>query len=124
MARVLLVDDDGAGLPIRKLVLERAGHEVLTATDAEGARALFSEMNPDTVILDLRVPELDDGLALIREFRAAAPELRIVALAGWSPDLDGRAEAAMVDEILSKPAPSRRLLEAVTPPRGGRRGSS
>jgi two-component system, OmpR family, response regulator len=113
MARVLLVDDDAAGLAIRKLMLERNAHQVMTAADAETARALFQQARPDTVILDLRVPELDHGLALIREFRAASPEVRIVALAGWSADLDGRPEAAMVDEVLAKPVPSRRLVQAV-----------
>jgi CheY-like chemotaxis protein len=113
MARILLVDDDTAGLAIRKLVLERGGHRVSVASDAHKASALFRETQPDTVILDLRVPELEDGLALIRDFRTAAPGVRIVALAGWSADLDGRAEAAMVDEIVAKPAPSQRLLDAV-----------
>jgi CheY-like chemotaxis protein len=113
MARVLLVDDDRAGLAIRKLVLERSGHQVAIASDAEEAHALFREIEPETVVLDLRVPELEDGLELIREFRAAAPKVRLVALAGWSADLDGRREAAMVDEIVAKPSPTRRLLEAV-----------
>jgi DNA-binding response OmpR family regulator len=113
MARVLLVDDDADGLPIRKLVLERNAHQVMTAADAETARTLFQQTRPDIVILDLRVPGLADGLALIREFRAASPAVRIVVLAGWSADLDGRAEAAMVDEILAKPVPSRRLVQAV-----------
>ena len=40
MARVLLVDDDRAGLAIRKLVLERSGHQVTIASDAEEAHAL------------------------------------------------------------------------------------
>src|SRR6266849_3745698 len=113
MARVLLVDDDAAGLPIRKLVLERSGHQVTIASDMEEARALFRETAPETVILDLRVPKLEDGLELIREFRAAAPGVRMVVLAAWSADLNGRSEAAMVDEIVAKPAPSRRLLDAV-----------
>lgn len=113
MPRVLLVDDDAAGLPIRKLVLERNGHQVETAADVESARTLFRGTEPQTVILDLRIPDLDDGLALIREFRASAPGVRIVVLAGWGADLDGRMEAALVDEIMTKPAPSRHLVEAV-----------
>ena len=37
MARVLLVDDDAAGLDLRKLILEREGHQVSMATDAATA---------------------------------------------------------------------------------------
>ena len=46
------------------------------------------------MILDLRLPSPEDGLALVREFREAAPGLRIVVLAGWGADLEGRPEQA------------------------------
>lgn len=119
MARLLLVDDDTAGLELRKLILEREGHQVSAAADVVAARSLFSKTSPDSVVLDLRLPETGDGLALIREFRAAAPDMRIIVLSGWTPDLDGKPEAQMVDELLSKPLPSARLVSAVAagPPR-------
>jgi DNA-binding response OmpR family regulator len=113
MARLLLVDDDIAGLELRQLILEREGHQVSAAADVVSARSLFSETSPDSVVLDLRLPETDDGLALIREFRAAAPGLRIIVLSGWTPDLDGKPEARMVDELLAKPVRSARLVSAV-----------
>ena len=113
MARLLLVDDDPAGLELRKLILEREGHQVSTAADAAAARSLFSETRPDSVVIDLRLPETEDGLALIREFRAAAPAVRIVVLSGWTPDLDGKPEARMVDQLLAKPVRSARLVSAV-----------
>ena len=46
MARVLLVDDDAAGLDLRKLILEREGHQISTASDPARARALFAELPP------------------------------------------------------------------------------
>jgi len=107
------VDDDAAGLELRQLILERQGHQVFAAADVAAARSLFFETSPDGVVLDLRLPETGDGLALIREFRAAAPGLRIVVLSGWTPDLDGKPEAGMVDELLSKPVRSARLVSAV-----------
>jgi DNA-binding response OmpR family regulator len=113
MARLLLVDDDAAGLELRKLILEREGHQVSAAADVVAARSLFSEINPASVVLDLRLPKTEDGLALIREFRAAAPGVRIVVLSGWTPDLDGKPEAQMVDEILSKPVRSALLVSAL-----------
>ena len=113
MARVLLVDDDPGGLEIRKMLLERDGHRVFTAADATAARDRFREASPDCVILDLRLPSPEDGLALVREFRDAAPEVRIVVLAGWSADLEGRPEHELVDEVLAKPVRSERLSSAV-----------
>jgi CheY-like chemotaxis protein len=113
MARVLVVDDDAPGLEIRKLVLERAGHTVEAAAGAERARTLFREMNPESILLDLRMPELEDGLALIRYFRAASTGIRIIVLSGWSSVLRDLPEAAMVDEILTKPVRSEQLLNAI-----------
>ena len=63
MAIVLVVDDDAAALEIRKLVLERHGHTVVTATDVRSARAAFLESIPDVVVTDLRLPDPEDGLA-------------------------------------------------------------
>jgi DNA-binding response OmpR family regulator len=113
MARVLVVDDEPDGLALRKLVLERRGHQVATARDTEEARSAFQAAAPETVILDLRLPDPEDGLTLIREFRAASPDVRIVVLSGNSAGLDGRPEAEMVDEIMVKPVRSERLLEAI-----------
>jgi DNA-binding response OmpR family regulator len=110
---VLLVDDDPGGLEIRKMLLEREGHRVFTATDAGAARHQFRENVPDCVILDLRLPSPEDGLALVREFHEAAPGVRIVVLAGWSADLEGRPEQVLVDEVLAKPVRSERLISAV-----------
>jgi len=113
MSRVLLVDDDPGGLEIRKMLLERDGHRVSTAPDAATARVRFREHPPECVILDLRLPSPEDGLALVREFREAAPGVRIVVLAGWGADLEGRPEQKLVDEVLAKPVRSERLIKAV-----------
>ena len=95
------------------MLLERDGHLVITAADADAARYQFQEKAPECVILDLRLPSPEDGLALVREFRAAAPDLRIVVLAGWSADLEGRPEQNLVNEVLAKPVRSERLITAV-----------
>jgi CheY-like chemotaxis protein len=111
--RVLLVDDDSAGLDLRKLIFEREGHRVFTATDPSSALALSNEVQPDCVVLDLRLPEAADGLALIRELRSASPDVRIIVLAGWPLDLEGAPEAQMVNEVLAKPTRTAALLSAL-----------
>jgi DNA-binding response OmpR family regulator len=113
MASVLLVDDDAAGLDLRKLILEREGHHVSVASDPAGARAAFVETPPDTVVLDLRLPEAADGLALIREFRGSAPSVRIIVLSGWPLDLEGTPEAQMANVVLSKPIRTAALVATI-----------
>jgi DNA-binding response OmpR family regulator len=113
MSRVLLVDDDVDALEIRKLIFEHNGHHVAAASTVLVAREKFDAEPPESVILDLRLPDPQDGLALIREFRAASPQVKIIVLAGWSADLEGRSESAQVDLVLSKPVRSEVLLSAI-----------
>jgi CheY-like chemotaxis protein len=113
MLRVLLVDDDRHGLEIRRLIFERAGYQVLVEGTSDGARRAFSEGSPEIVVLDMRLPHAEDGLALIREFRAQAPNVRIIVLAGLAADLHGRPEEQMVDAVLAKPLRSEKLVKAL-----------
>ena len=113
MSRVLMVDDDAGALSIRKLIFENDGHRVFAAHSVSSAREQFRAEPVQSVILDLQLPNAEDGLALIREFRAASSELKIVVLSGCCADLDGRAESELVDLVLSKPVRSEVLLRAI-----------
>ena len=113
MPSVLLVDDDTSALEMRKLILEKQGHQVVAVDYPSQARAQFKKAVPEIVILDLHLPDLEDGLALIREFRGASPCIKIIVLSGRCEDLTGRGENDMVDLILSKPVRSEVLLNAI-----------
>jgi CheY-like chemotaxis protein len=103
MARILVVEDDPTQLDIRKQILENAGHEVVSANDASEALELWPSC--PIVVMDLRIPEREDGLRLIREIAGRA---RIIVLSGGQPDA-----SLEVDEFLAKPCPSRRLLDSI-----------
>ena len=113
MLRLLLVDDDRDGVEIRRLIFERAGYHVLVERNGDGARRAFTEHSPEIVMLDMRLPHLEDGLALIREFRTQAPNVKIIVLAGLAGDLQGKPEAQMVDAVLAKPLRSEKLVKAL-----------
>lgn len=68
MVRILVVDDS---LPRRRLLtalLERAGHEVVVATDGEAALETLPRAPVDAVVSDVRMPRLD-GFQLCRRLR-------------------------------------------------------
>ncbi len=113
MARLLVVDDNADQIGIRKLLLERAGHEVFTAASPDEAVASCAAAAPDLVLMDLRLPRAEDGLGLIRDLRQRHPKARILVLTGFAADVAGRPEAAMVDGILSKPFGSGQLLKTI-----------
>jgi CheY-like chemotaxis protein len=103
MARVLVVEDDPVQLEMRRQVLENAGHEVVTAQNT--SEALERWKGCPVVVMDLRIPDPEDGARLIRAIGGAA---RIIVLSGGAVD-----PALPVDEFLTKPCPSKRLLESI-----------
>jgi|HigsolmetaAR202D_1030399.scaffolds.fasta_scaffold11417_3 Response regulator containing CheY-like receiver, AAA-type ATPase, and DNA-binding domains len=113
MAQVLLVEDDRDQLEVRKLLLEREGHAVVTAMTTEEALRHAKERQVDLVLMDLRLPTAEDGLRLIRALREHDAQLRILVMSGWTEDLMKAPEAAMIDKCLRKPARSAQIIGAV-----------
>lgn len=113
MARLLLVDDDPEQITIRKLLLEFRDHEVWTAEGAREAIEVYTKARPRIVIMDLRIPEVEDGIQLIRELRGLDPDVRILVLSGCAIDLRERPEAALADEILDKPVLTEQLMRVI-----------
>jgi CheY-like chemotaxis protein len=103
MSRILVVEDDPSQLEVRKLILEQAGYEVVTAHDASNAIAKLPGCQ--LVLMDYRIPTNEEGLRLIR---AASGQARIVVLSGARPDVP-----LPVDEFLIKPFSSRKLIEVI-----------
>ncbi len=104
MARILVVEDEVDQLAIRRQLLEHAGYQVLTAQTA--ADALPQLPGCRLVLMDLRIPRLEDGLDLIQA--AVAARARIIVLSGAEAD-----SALPVDEFLAKPCSSKKLLETM-----------
>ena len=72
---------------------------VATTGDTTAAINATRDLQPDTVVLDPRLPETDDGLALIYHMRVMRPPLRVVVL--WSPECgDASAFEDAADESL------------------------
>lgn len=118
MGTLLLVDDNLQLLAFYKLVLERAGHQVRTADTCRQAVELLDEVEPEIVIMDLRMPEMEDGLGLIRTIRdRARPEgksrMKLVVTSGWTEDLMGTPENDAVDCLLPKPVRMEVLLRSI-----------
>jgi len=114
MAEVLLVEDEPRQLEIRRLMLERQGHEVRTAATREEAIASFAANEPDFVVMDLRLPETSDGRSLIRKLRAKSKRVRIVVVTGWPEDLEEAPEAALVNKVMRKPVRGEALASTLS----------
>ncbi len=73
-ARILIVDDEPTNVLLLERILGRAGYsQVVTTTDPRKALSLFDEREPDLVLLDLMMPELD-GFGVMQELSRRIPE--------------------------------------------------
>ncbi|HEX6488765.1 MAG TPA: response regulator transcription factor [Candidatus Dormibacteraeota bacterium] len=110
-APVLVVDDDPKVVALVGAYLERAGFEVITATDGESAERLVREAEPRLVVLDVMLPRLD-GLSLMRSLRDRhhpVPVLILSALGTLDDRLRGLADGA--DDYLPKPFSPAELVQ-------------
>lgn len=78
MARVLVVDDTRANRDLFAFILERLGHEPLTAEDGAAAIRVARERKPDLAVIDILMPGLN-GYDTARLMRAD-PELAGIPL--------------------------------------------
>ncbi len=104
-ARVLIVDDIAANVRLLQAKLEADYYEVLTASDGRTAIATAIAEQPDIILLDVMMPEID-GYEVCRQLKQHAetrhiPIILITALDGREDRLSGLEAGA--DDFLTKP---------------------
>jgi CheY-like chemotaxis protein len=112
---VLLVDDDSDTRVIYGRVLTHAGYRVIEATTGREAIDVAQATHPDTVILDLGLPDID-GLEVARALRASVitSATSIIILTAYVSNADqAQAIAAGCDAYLGKPIRPRDLLAVI-----------
>jgi two-component system OmpR family response regulator len=77
--RVLVVDDEPTLTELLASVLRHEGWDVRTAGDGSSAVAVAREFRPDTVILDMMLPDID-GIEVLRRLRAGQPQVCVLFL--------------------------------------------
>ncbi len=65
------------------------------------ALTIADRTHPDVVIVDPRLPDMRDGIALISRLRASHPQARILAV-GWLPETEPEVLAAGADCFVRK----------------------
>lgn len=81
-ARIMIVDDEPANVALLRQVLSRNGYDnLLTLSDSSGVIDMIKDWDPDLVLLDLHMPNVD-GMTLLVHIRThlAMPEVPIVVI--------------------------------------------
>jgi CheY-like chemotaxis protein len=79
---VLCVDDELVGLKVRKILLERAGYQVLTALDGATGLSLFETEPVEAVVLDYSMPGMHGG-EVAHRMRGIKPNVPILLLSAY-----------------------------------------
>lgn len=113
--KVLVIDDDTEVIQAVEIVLRGESFKVLSATSGEEALQTLNKEQPDVIILDLGLPDID-GFELLEAFQKN-PQFKsipVIVLTGWSgDDLLIRALELGALEFLNKPFMSAELLARV-----------
>jgi two-component system KDP operon response regulator KdpE len=86
MAKILVVDDEAQIRKFLRISLGASGHQVIEAETAEGGIALNKSEQPDLVILDLGLPDMD-GQEAISAIRNAS-QVPLIVLSVRSTEVD------------------------------------
>jgi two-component system chemotaxis response regulator CheY len=115
--RVLVVDDEPSVRTIVRLLLEKAGYDVLEAANGEAAiEALNAGENRlvlDVVICDIRMPKIN-GIQAIEYFQREYPHVPVIVLTAY-PETKMAVSfmRSGVTDYLVKPVDAQKLMGAV-----------
>ena len=93
---VLLIDDDPDYLEASRRLLEREGHQVLTASNGANALAVVRAQSVDLILLDYYMPGMT-GEEVVVELRTFNPYVQVVLQTGYASEQPPRAMLRRLD---------------------------
>jgi CheY-like chemotaxis protein len=122
--KILYVEDNDDNIYMLKNRLTRAGFAVIVATDGEQGVAMAASEQPDLILMDLTLPNMDGGEAT-RRIKADPVTKRIPVIALTANAMAGDREKALAagcDDFDTKPVELERLLGKIRALAPARRG--
>ncbi len=112
MFTLLFIEDDEAIRTALRLVLEDEGYEVAEASDGETGIKMFGQIDPDLVLLDLRLPDIS-GFEVCRSIRRTSitPVIMVTAQTDTSDLVNGFDAGA--DDYVTKPVVPKELAARI-----------
>jgi CheY-like chemotaxis protein len=112
---ILVVDDSADNLAMLSLDLQQQNYQVVTASNGEDAIKIATQTNPNLILMDINLPELD-GLAATRRIRdiETLREVPVVAVTAFGTEGFQRAAYDVgVDGYLTKPIDMDRMHQLI-----------
>ncbi len=114
MASILVVDDEMGIRELLNEILTDEGHSVVSAQNAQEARNARENLEPDLVLLDIWMPDVD-GVTLLKEWSANGQLTMPVVMMSGHATIDTAVEATRIGAVnfLEKPIALQKLLKTV-----------
>ena len=115
MAKILCVDDAAFMRKVVKDALSKNGYtDLYEAVDGADAVDKYSQINPDLVIMDITMPNMD-GLEALKAIRAKNPAANVVMCSAMGQEaMVIEAITAGAEDFIVKPFKPDRILKTVT----------
>ena len=109
---ILYVDDDPDFLYSMRLILESNGYIMIEAPTGEEGLRVFKDHQPDFVIVDLMMEEIDAGTHFVKELQALGNTAPVYMLSSVGNDLNISTDYAELglDGVLQKPIDANAVL--------------
>lgn len=113
-ARILVVDDVPRNIRLLDAILTAKGYSVISASSGPEALEMVRNEQPDLVLLDIQMPEMD-GYEVCRRLRSdpATQFLPVVMVTSSDAEVRGDAIEAEADDFITKPINQKELLARV-----------
>ncbi|RFU71002.1 response regulator [Peribacillus saganii] len=114
MARILVTDDAAFMRLQLKDMVTKAGHEVVgEAENGKVAAALYQELRPDLVTMDITMPEMD-GVTAVKEIKKIDPNAKVIMCSAMGQQaMVVEAIQAGAKDFIVKPFSADRIKEAL-----------
>jgi CheY-like chemotaxis protein len=116
MAQILIIEDDGLFRSMLSATLVQLGHEVVEARNGTEGLKLFQLTNPDLIITDLVMPEME-GFEVLMNFKKHHPRVKVMVMSGGvsgqTLDFLDIAKRLGASGVLAKPFTTDALIRAI-----------
>ena len=114
--RILIVEDEVTLNEAYQLILEQQGYDVTVAFNGQDALEATKKVDPDLILLDLRMPVMD-GVEFLRAYNAPKdhPKVKVVVFSNYDmqKEIDEAYQLGAVRYILKAWASPKELLQVV-----------
>ncbi|PKL48858.1 MAG: hypothetical protein CVV39_03835 [Planctomycetes bacterium HGW-Planctomycetes-1] len=112
---ILTIDDDADFLAAMRMVLEASGYIMAEAKSAEEGLKVYKKTNPDLILVDLMMEEIDSGTSFVKELRLLSNKAPVYLLSAAGDEMADNIDYAQFGfaGVFQKPIKNERLLNVI-----------